>query len=154
MKKLSAAVVILMLTHTMINVAALKTVWKNFDTMTWESGDRRFKHWMLAVDNKRVVHSLTFSIKKKKNLLLKMQSNIEIQKREDAPKVMFKHDKCINHGPGVYGPQAVERAMSWIWKRPYWYNPFTCNCYHWVNLWCDGRTRSIDNTCPRHTRLK
>ena len=127
-----------MLALIIMDVAASKTVWLNFDTMTWNAGDRiacvlndflvgnvgNFKHWMLAVDNERVIHCGVVGFKNSKHV------RIAIQNREKVSKKMFVRIKCINYGPGVYGIQAVERAMSWERDKPYWYNLFRCNCYH------------------------
>lgn len=59
---------------------------------------------------------------------------------------------CRNHGPGRFGPHAVDRARVHLHSEVY-YHLLTCNCEHYVDAWagnslCNNQVRFLTLMIP------
>lgn len=102
------------------------------------AGAMGFHHYMLVVDKEKIVHTVANS---------KGVFHVTTMSYKHISSDMIKKDCCRNKGYGIYGEEAVQRALSWNPEKAVYFNLLTCNCRHWVNYWAEGMEKIL---CPSY----
>lgn len=101
-------------------------------------GSFGFHHYMLAVDEENIVHTLADK---------KAVPRVTITNYRNLSTRTIKRDSCRNLGYGIHREGAVQRALAWDPEKPVYFRMLGCNCKDWVIYWADG----VENPpCPSY----